>query len=257
MSPIWKVRLVHGMIVLVIASAVGVIAWSGFFLALQHRPSLYQPKELTPEEQRAAEDAALAKYADLYNGVNLGESFTVTFEERLLNELLLHENTTRFLKKVMNGQEMLRQPQVAFKSGRIHLMGQLVYKNMELVVTLRLQPSLTAEGKLHLRLLPIQVGTISIPESLVRDKLQRLVEKLDSAFQQRIRALSGSDESGQKLAAQLLPALKALLQNGQADLEPVFPATPEGGQARIISMSFEKGLAALKLAPTTASSGGR
>lgn len=249
MSPIWKVRLVHGLIVLVITVAVGIIAWSGFFLALQHRPSNYQPRELTPQEMQNLKDAALVTCNQLYNGVNLGDAFTLTFEERLLNDMLLHEDTTRFLKKVMEGRNFLRQPQVAFKSGRIHLMGQINYKNMEMVVTLRLQPSLTADGRLHLRLLPIRVGAVSIPESYVQDKLQRLVEKLDQAIQQRIRSLSGMDDSGQKLAARLLPALKTLLQTGQADLEPVFTATPEGRQARIIGMSFEKGCATLKLAP--------
>jgi uncharacterized protein YpmS len=199
---------------------------------------LYTPARYNPLKVPAAEKKKVSKYLThelsprLYNGAQLGEPFDLPVTQEGINEVVAYSEWPK-----ESGDARFSAPAVLFVPDHIALMGTVVLKGVEFVVTIVVAPSLDEQGLLNLQVTKVKVGAMNLT-LLAKVMAKRM-------YQQRIATVPVDKEDwGAKIAASLL--------NDEA-FEPVFEIKGIGDKedikVRVKKIKIEKEKLTLRLLP--------
>jgi hypothetical protein len=146
---------------------------------LHHRPAGYHPvlppAGADPNEQRVHRYLTHDLGNKLYNGAQRQQPFELTVLEDRLNEALAQAG---WLQESAGIQ--LSAPAIAFKPGRVVLMGTADVQGAGFVVTIELGPQIMEDGRLNLVVEKVKVGAMNItwPAQIMGSKMYR--QRLDA-----------------------------------------------------------------------------
>ena len=194
-----------------------------------------------------AEEMGWKKSEQFYNNIHIMDSFTISFEQLLLNKLLLLDDTEKFLDKLAaNSPYRPEQLQIRITNDSLELMGQIRYKGRILVITIGCEPKLMENGSLKLTMLPVKVGAMNIPHRLIKNYLAQAVQFQPK--QKKNHEISNRNELSNELIYSIAPKLRRLIENRYVIWEPVFRAV-EDKRARITNVSLSTGRIELEIKP--------
>ncbi len=122
---------------------------------------LYKPVRYVPHGPSAGKQ--VSQYLtnellpQLYNGVQRGEPFDLVMSEDGINDVIARSKWP----KESEGAEILA-PQVFFVPDGVVIMGSVVMKGFEFIVTVELRPVFDANGLLNLNIAQIKVGAMNL-----------------------------------------------------------------------------------------------
>ena len=109
----------------------------------------------------------------LYNNIQLGEPFDLVVSGQGINDII-----ARFKWPIESGGTMFLTPTVLFVPDRIVVMGPVVVKGVELIVTIECRPVIDKNGLLNLQMAKAKVGAmnVTLPAKMIAKKMysQRL-----------------------------------------------------------------------------------
>jgi hypothetical protein len=162
----------------------------------------------------------------LYNGVQRGEPFDLVMSEDGINDVI-----TRSKWPKESGGARILAPQVFFVPDSVVVMGPVVMKGFEFMVTVELMPVFDANGLLNLHVAQIKVGAMNLTP------IARITAR--KMYSQRLATEEVDTEDIQaKIAASLL--------NGEP-FEPIFEV--EKKEVRIEKINITQGKLTARLIP--------
>ena len=217
------------------------------YLMIIHHPSDYRPMHLNEQQQQLAEESGWKKSQEFYNNIHIMQPFTISFEQLHLNNLLLLDETEKFLDKLSeNSPYRPEQLQIRITDDSLQLMGQIRYKGINTVLTIGCEPVLQENGCLKLTMLPVKVGAISIPHRLMKNYLAQAVQFQPQ--QRKNHDIANNNELSDELIYNIAPKLRRLIDNRYVIWEPVFRAV-EDKLARITNVRLTTGRIELEIQP--------
>jgi len=128
----------------------------------------------------------------LYNGLQSGRPFDFVVMQKPLNEVIARSGWP----KQAEGTNF-SAPEVFFEPGRIVLMGTATTGGVDFIVTIAVEPTLSTQGLLNLKVTMVKVGALNITP------LARLIAK--KMYTERASAVYvDTDTTSAKIAASLL-----------------------------------------------------
>jgi hypothetical protein len=228
----WLRRIV---LLLLLAAVAGAAA---LYLLASRVPRQYRPADLSRQERDAAGHEFVESGAKgFYNKVPVREPFAFSLSEDRLNAYLASMDEISGL--VPGGRpgevrERLRRagladPAVAIGDGVLTLMVRLAQYGK--VLSADLSFDFLPDGRLRVRLREVRVGSLAVPDWLVRGRLHQLRRAIAPAMR---RALAGNDVRGlsvEDVSAVLTAVLAAI------DEEPISPDLPKYHQ-RVVGIDL-------------------
>ena len=220
-------------------------------LMITHRPAAYRPAPVSQPRFEQADKYSTDLLADFYNSLQRKEPFIVQISRRLLNEILLLTDDQPLLIGNLPHHRGFANPQFYFSPGVIGTMGMASYRGHSVVLTVRLQLSMTEDGDLHIALLPIKLGALGLPDWV----LERTTEPLMGVLQKGRRGRDNHPREGKKKynsSKELLvdlwedwrPMLIELVDKKEITLDPTFR-----DEVRLVGVTVEEELLELMLEP--------
>jgi len=123
---------------------------------LLHKPGRYTPPK-PPADKQVSQYLTNELLPQLYNGVQRGEPFDLVMSEDGINDVIARSKWP----KESEGAKILA-PQVFFVPDGAVIMGSVVMKGFEFIVTVELRPVFDANGLLNLNIVQIKVGAMNL-----------------------------------------------------------------------------------------------
>jgi hypothetical protein len=197
---------------------------TGGFVLFRGTPSYYKQSTLTPQQLAAAATRAESKLSQMQNmavdargaevqklrGVTQPTTFpgatTFSFTNDELNALFNKWSELHDWKDLLS--RVVQQPMIVLQDGRIILVGKVMLKNMETVVSIHFVPTITPEGELELKLASIMGGKLPLPrDTVISPMRQRVLKQIaESLPQMQTRAGMTPDGGANDSAAKALYA---------------------------------------------------
>lgn len=224
------------------------------YFMIFHRPAEYQPALLTEPQLEQAEMAGYKKVEELYNQVNLMEPFAISFDQKMVNELLMLVEQKKLIQRFAPKTEiMVHQPQVSFQEGVMRMMGEVEYKGRKLIVTVGLEADIAGQGQLQMRLLPISAGAVPLPNGLLQEYLEQIAAMVNqmwiaSKAEERIDKNGGSDTILRPTIDTFMAALQELVKGKEVTIDSTF-CVDDDILARITGVEIADGRVVLAVQP--------
>ncbi len=185
------------------------------------------------------------KYANHMGDFSISDTFTLEFDQTLLNHMLLHDDTNYFLNETLGrSSDVFASPQIAFAPGTFKIMGRVYYEGITSLLTIELRPRIDSQGRLEIALSGARLGALGIPGSAQDRFLERVIEKLAD----RIDSQRGDEVS--RTLRDILPALRELQETGRCYLSATFKAAEaDNRRGRIESIEITKEKLAIVIKP--------
>jgi len=168
---------------LVVLALLTAIAAITLYKIVTYIPKDYQPQPVDLARQEQINHYADKKMEELYNGLQIPEPFSIRFEQKPLNELLMLAQEQHWFGKNADLKK-LQDPQISFIEGRFKLMARVRRDKLTGVLTIGIKPWITENGQICILLDQVKLGALLIPDSVLNPYLQRGLAKLES-FRQR------------------------------------------------------------------------
>ncbi|MCK5271030.1 MAG: hypothetical protein KAJ52_00575 [Sedimentisphaerales bacterium] len=235
-------RLLISLLILTdIVMIVGVIA---YFL-LVSSPKDYRPQAPDKAQQKQAEDTMWKRSEEYHNNMYETKCFSVRFSEQLLNTMLLHEETQEYFRELTGRSvELPRQPQLRLTRDTIEFMGRFRYKKIDFVMTVGLRVVPVDSGRLKLTMIPVKFGRLTVPYSMVQERLGRLTAGLE---ERELRNMAGKEKSANN-ADRFSAVLLELFERQEVIMDNEYQAF-KGRRARITGIQVSKGQIELEFQP--------
>ena len=123
---------------------------------LLHKPGRYTPPK-PPADKQVSQYLTNELLPQLYNGIQRGEPFDLVMSEDGINDVIARSKWP----KESEGAEILA-PQVFFVPDGAVIMGSVVMKGLEFIVTVELRPAFDANGLLNLNVEQVKIGAMNI-----------------------------------------------------------------------------------------------
>lgn len=231
-------RLIIPLVILLIFTSLLV-----FYLMIVYKPNGYNPIQLSKLQQGDIEELGLKKAEHFHNSVYQGKRFSISFDHKLLNDLLLHDQVTKYLsERVGEKVHKFRWPQIYIDSDGVRLMGQVSNKYITAVLTIGFKLEITEDGLLKITRLPIKIGAITLPESLVQGRLEQVAKKF------RAKTMNHNNRLNKDLHKILSLDLPNLLEKGYIIEEPILDIDHDT-LAKIVGIELRQGAIDLEFLP--------
>ncbi len=162
-------------------------------------PSDYQPVAIAPQEVPKVRYDFDRMAQDLYNQSQMTEAFHYRLTQKQVNNILMLWQQEPVWGVKFPAIDQLENPQVRFQHGKLSLLAKVSSRGIEGILTVSIKPELTSAGKLKIRWMPVKMGLLNLPDSLVEDQLQNLLEALRTTWQRKIEDVKvGKKERQQK-----------------------------------------------------------
>ena len=216
-------------------------------MMLVYRPIGYNPVLLSKLQQEAAEQDGLKIAEQFHNQVYKDEPFSLRINHKVLNTLLLHDKVSSFISKRFAGRFYnLRWPQVRLEDDRLNLMGQISYKGINAVLTICCKLEITEAGRLRITRMPIKLGAITVPASIIQEELEDTLRKLRKKTEYHNK--SNNKELSNDFWDKLPHDLTGIIENGQLELDSTVVIDKET-RVKITSIKIKDGAIELGFAP--------
>jgi hypothetical protein len=243
----WKSQLKRLLFVLGLLIITVCLVFAGVYLAVVYRPADYDPQPLSIAQQQRVENEGWKKSEEFYNNVHKMEPFTICFEQRMLNNLLGHDEADKFFDKLSPRiAGILHQPQLKLADGSIQMMARISYAGVNFVLTVGFKPAITDTGHLKLVMLPIRVGALHLPEMLIKKHLAQAARALEERGKKYNDI--GDSESADDLMYNLVSVLRQLIEKRQVTVKPEFRAV-EDKRAELVGIRIDDGHIELDMQP--------
>lgn len=190
-----------------------------------YKPGRYEPLEVTYSKE-VSPYLTHELAPQFYNGVQLSEPFDLIVTQEGINEIVAY---SKWPKEA--GEASFSAPAVLFTSDSIVLMGTVVLKGFDFIVTIAVEPRLNEQGLLNLRAAKVKVGALNL--TLIARIIARRM------YQQRVAAVPIDKEDWRaKIVASLL---------NDEPFEPVFKV--KDNKVRIKRVTIEQEKLMLRLVP--------
>ena len=219
------------------------------------KPVSYNPPILTKVQQEAAEARGWEKSQEFYNNVQRDESFTMTFEQQMVNDLLVHDDVKGFIGKTAEKGIELGVLQVEFADGVISVITPTKFEGREVFLTVRLKPTMVNSGLyLRVELLKPKAGTLALPDFAIEKQLGQLTYKLEDAY---MKAHSNSDgkesarseeEVEDMVQDMIIPTIIELIREKEVEMVPKFKGDSDRW-ARLADVEVADGKLVLEIQP--------
>jgi hypothetical protein len=221
---------------------------------LMAHPRGYDPRPVTEQQGRQAEDYAIAKSQQVYNSVNRIEPFTLSLDEQQINTLILWAYDRWRVSNPGKGPPDFQQPQIHMAGNTLSVRSSVIYKGRSVVLSVDLAPRLLPDGQLEIRLLPIRAGLIPLPRSLTDQYLKeaagglsRVPEALGLPGEKK--SLAKDPKTNFDWWPTVEPYLNELLANHQV-IVPAEVVIDSDVTAKITNITIDKGRLDLTAVPT-------
>ena len=214
---------------------------------LVYRPRDYRPCPLTKALQKNIESEMMSRSDTYMNEMALPERFTLSFTQDLLNGVLLHEDYEYYMRKsIQSAMDLFEQPQVRLSEDCIEVMGRVSYEGRSVILTIGLRVIMTDAGKIELKMLPVKIGAVPLPEKLIRQYLDRAADVLDKGME-NVQS-SAEAEISNSLKHKLVPVLHDLINKQEVLWEPEYRAF-EDYWVRITDFKIRENVVELEFEP--------
>ena len=235
-------RLLISLLILTdIVMIVGVIA---YFLLIA-LPKGYRPQAPGKAQQKQAEDTMWKRSEEYHNNMYETKCFSMRFSEQLLNTMLLNKDTQEYFRELTGRSvELPRQPQLRLTRDTIEFMGRFRYKKIDFVMTVGLRVVPVDSGRLKLTMIPVKFGRLTVPYSMVQERLGRLTAGLE---ERELRNMAGKEKSANN-ADRFSAVLLELFERQEVVLDNEYQAF-KGRRARMTGIQVSKGQIELEFQP--------
>jgi hypothetical protein len=151
-----KTRRKRTLYLLLIVSAVVLAIVIAVSALLFHTPSSYKPLDLAHSKEVSLY-LTHELLPELYNGAQYEEPFNLVVTQRGINDIVARFDWPQRLDGLS-----FSAPMVFFTPARLVLMGTVLIKGAEFVVTVIAEPSLDDEGLLSLQVVSVKLGAVDI-----------------------------------------------------------------------------------------------
>lgn len=155
-----------------------VVLGGAFWLLLNRPPNCYRPVRLAPEDRAVAMREFRTRLMDFSNQGQMNEPFTWSFTEESLNcyldsmdEIAAEGGAKSGAVRRAMEKIHLADPAVALDGGVVTVMAR--HTEYDKIISARLALEITPEGKLRVRLEGVKVGSIPVPDSMVRGRMEK------------------------------------------------------------------------------------
>ncbi len=191
---------------------------------------LYKPGRYIPHGPSAGKEVSQYLTNELlpqfYNGAQQGEPFDLVMSEDGINDVIAHSKWPK-----ESGGARILAPQVFFVPDNVVVMGPVVMKGFEFMVTVELMPVFDANGLLNLHVAQIKVGAMNLTP------IARITAR--KMYSQRLATTEVDTENIRaKIAGSLL---------NDEPFEPIFEV--EKKQVRIEKIKITQGKLTARLIP--------
>ena len=217
-----KTILISAVTLIAVIALLVVIA----YLMLTHQPSSYAPRVLTAEEKQQVRTQADLKAAELYNRVHELQPFVISIDEKMINDLLLHDDTQHYWQQVIQRSGgRLGLPQVNFQQGVIEMMVLIEHEGTEAVLSVGITPTINGDGELLVRLSSLHAGAMPLPKSLLQSQLRQVLDALADASALAADGGMGDEEAEVMLGAvdDLQGKMRQLVDNSEVTMPADLP----------------------------------
>jgi hypothetical protein len=220
-------------------------------------PGGYDPRPVTEEQGRQAEDYAWAKSQQVYNSVNRVEPFTLSVDERQINTLILWAYDRWRVSNPGKDLPDFQQPQIRLAGDTLSIRSRVNYKGRGVVLSVDLAPRLLPDGRLEIQLLPIRAGLIPLPRTLTDQYLKeaagglsRIPDALGFSAKNKKSPAKGPDpKTDFDWWASVEPCLNELILNHQVIVPAEF-VVDRDVTAKITNIAIHDGQLDLTAVPT-------
>ena len=239
-------RIFIGIIIFI--ALVAILAVAGY-LGLVYRPAAYNPKPLSAEKQKQAEIYRDRKIQELYNNVNTMKPFNISFDQQAINDLLVLADDTNILSNAIPELTMyFQRPQIKLDNETIVFMGIIKQQGHQTIASIGIKPQINNQGKLEITLMPIKAGAIPIPQTIIRELLTQLSQKMQPLGPTGPKLKNALLLESHIDRTQTAQAIKQIIETGSFTLDACFPVA-DSKQARIKKINIEKQKLELYLQP--------
>jgi hypothetical protein len=217
------------------------------------RPSGYRPEVLTEEQGRHAEDYAIGKTQQVYNGVNRIEPFSLSLDEKEINRLILWVYN-RWQTSTNGADPVFLKPQIRLAGNQLSVSGSVKYKGVSVVISVGFGFRIMQDGQLEIRLLPVKAGLIPLPRNVTdryfREAAHGLARNNAGLWfpASDSESSTGNEKSDFDLWKTINPYVDELIENRRIVLPPEFMIDHEK-QARITAVAIHSGRIDLTVKP--------
>ena len=207
--------------ILLICFIAAVIAISAYLMAV-YKPSEYSPVPISIEKQEIAVDQAIALVAEIHNNIYAETEFVQTFDSKLINRLLLHEDLRSLLENEFSDSDIsLEHPQVSLRDGLVIFYVTMDYTGHRVVLSVALEPYIDNDGMLIIELKSIRSGVLGIPMVTINDYLMQFAESIKE-YTVSLEKHKDSDEEefNEKIGYLIGQSLPELLKNKKISISP-------------------------------------
>ena len=209
------------------------------YLMVTHRPEYYNPVQLTQLQQQDAMDQALHKVEQLHNDIFAGEPFLVSFDDKLLNKLLLCDELNE------RKSEKFDQIQLHLGQGLIELMTTVDLRGISTVVTMGFKPQTMDDGTIELQMEPVKAGTVVVPQTIVEKQKNILIKKISRQIEKR--KTNKDNMLSKQIADNLLETIQQLIQKGYANTQMTFNV--DDTKVKVVDITVNQGSIDVSLEP--------
>ena len=192
------------------------------YLMAVYKPSEYAPVPISRDMQEVAVDRAIALVADIHNNIYAEAEFTQTFNSKLINQLLLHDDLRKVLEGEFVGSELsLEHPQISLRDGL--LIFYLTMNNYEyrVVISIVLKPYINNDGDLVIDLVKIKSGALGVPMSTVNKYIMQVASTISEYSESLRKSNNHDDEFNVEIGLYIGKTLPELLRNKRVVISPV------------------------------------
>ncbi len=197
------------------------IAITAYLMAV-YKPSEYAPVPISRDIQEQAVDQAIALVADIHNNIYAETEFTQTFESRLINQILLHDDLRRLLEDEFDGSELsLELPQISMRDGLLIFYITMKYYDQTVVVSILLKPYIE-NNELVIDLVKVKSGALGVPMGTINKYLIRIANTVKE-YSESLEKTSDKkdDDYNVQMGRYIGKKLPELLKNKRIVLSPV------------------------------------
>jgi hypothetical protein len=195
---------------------------TGGFVLLRGTPAYYKQSTLTVQQRADAASRAESKLSQMQNiavdahGAEVQKlrgagqpsaipgATTFSFTDDELNALFNKWADLHNWKDVLS--RVVQEPMIVLQDGRIILAGKVTLKNVDTIVSIHFEPTITTNGQLDLRLVSILGGKLPLPrDTVISPMRQRITQQIANVLPPlQDRATISAEGSATESAAKAL-----------------------------------------------------
>ncbi len=138
-----------------IISAAVLIMLASFVLLVLYRPAGFS-QPVYQDDKSVSSYLTHELSPEFYGKVQLRQGFDIAVTQEGINDIIAHSKWPQIA-----GEFTILPPIVFFEQGRVKIIGTVIYKGLDFVVTVSGKPLIDTEGKLNVKSKSVKIGAVN------------------------------------------------------------------------------------------------